>query len=113
MEISAVMNIQELAVNKAVRLHADAQERQEKINQQKELQAASETGVLNNKMPLEKDITALSNTAQQQLDPQLTSSKVEKQVDTQAAKEMIQGAEGKNTSGESIQETGSLVDIVT
>jgi len=113
MEISAVMNIQELAVNKTVRLHADAQERQEKINQQKELQAASETGVLNNKTPLEKDIAALSNTAQQQLDPQLTSSKVERQVDTQTAKEMIPGAEGKNTSGESIQETGSLVDIVT
>ena len=108
MEISAVMNIQELAVNKAVRLHADAQERQEKLNQQKELQAASETGVLNNKTPMEKDIAALSNTAEQQMDPQLTSSKVERQVDAQAVKETIPGAEGKNKLG-----TGYRVDIVT
>ena len=107
MEISAVMNIQELAVNKAVRLHADAQERQEKINQQKELQAASE-GVLTNKTPVEKDIAALSNSAQQQLDPQLTSSKVERQVDAQAARETVPGAEGKNKQG-----TGYRVDIVT
>ena len=113
MEISAVMNIQELAVNKAVRLQADAQERQEKVNQKKELQSASETGVLGNKTPLEKDAGVLSNTAQQQVDPQLTSSKVERQVDAQAAKETILGAEGKNTVEEGVQGTGDLLDIMT
>lgn len=113
MEISAVMNIQELAVNKTVRLHADAQERQNEINQKKEMQGANEPGILDNKTLSEKDSAAISNTAQQQLDPQLTSSKIERQVDSQAAKETVPGAEEKPMSGKGTRETGHRVDIVT
>lgn len=106
MEISAAMNIHDLAMTKTVRNRADAQEKQEKIN----MRPAEE--IADQKKDAENGPGALSNTATQQVDPQSTSLKVERQVDTQAAKENIPGAEGKGSTN-APGGTGTLLDIMT
>ncbi len=106
MEISASMNIHDLAMTKTVRNRADAQERQEKQN----MQPADE--VTDQKNDAEKGPGALDNKATQQLDHQATSLKVERQIDTQAIKENVPGAEGKGTTN-APGKTGALVDIIT
>ncbi len=106
MEISAAMNIHDLAMTKTVRNRADAQEKQEKLNTRPAEEIADQ------KKDEENGPGALANTATQQVDPQAASLKIERQVDTQAAKENVPGAEGKdasNTSGG----TGTLLDITT
>lgn len=113
MDISAVMNIQELAVNQAVKHQADAQDRQEKMNQQKEERDVNKAGALINKTHLEEGPGALSNAGQQQIDPQSTSIRVEKQVDVQAAKETVQGTDNKNAAEDNLTNMGTLLDIIT
>ncbi len=106
MEISAAMNIHDLAMTKTVRTRTDAHEKQEKLN----MRPAEK--VEDQKRDTESGPSVLDNTATQQVDPQATSLKIERQVDTQAAKENVSGAEGKeptNTPGG----TGSLLDIMT
>ncbi len=106
MEISAVMNVHDLAMTKTVRNRTDAQEKQDKIN----MRQADE--VADQKRDAETGPGALDNTTTQQVDPQAASLKVERQVETQAAKENVSGAEGKgssNTSGG----TGTFLDIMT
>lgn len=107
MEISAAMNIHELAMTKAVRHHAEAQERQEKMHLQKQEQKSHPS-----EAP-EEGLEAMTNTARQQIDPHLTSTRVERQVDSQAAKETVAGTEGKGTTETDSRETGNLLDIIT
>ncbi len=106
MEISAAMNIHDLAMTKTVRNRADAQEKQEKLN----MRPAEE--IADQKKDAENGPGALANTATQQVDPQAASLKIERQSDTQAAKENVPGAEGKESSNPP-ERTGSLLDIMT
>jgi len=106
MEISAAMNIHDLAMTKTVRNHADAREKQEKLN----MRPAEE--ITDQKRDVEKDPGALANTATQQVDPQAKSLKIERQVDTQAAKENVPGAEGRESTS-TPGGTGTLLDIMT
>lgn len=105
MEISAAMNIHELAMTKAVRHRAEAQDRQEKMHLQKQEQIKHQTGAL------EESPEAMANTAQQSTDPHLTSTRVERQVDTQASKETVAGAQGKDATETDSRETGNRFDI--
>ena len=107
MEISAAMNVHELAMTKAVRHRAEAQDRQEKMHTQKQEQKKHQTGAL------EESPEAMTNTVQQPTDPHLTSTRVERQVDTQAAKETVAGAHGRDAAEADLRETGNLVDIIT
>jgi hypothetical protein len=107
MEISAAMNIHDLAMTKAVRHRAEAQDRQEKMHIQKQEQRKHQTGTL------EESPEAMTNTVQQSTDPHLTSTRVERQVDTQAAKETVAGSEGRDATKTNLKETGNLVDIIT
>ena len=106
MEISAAMNIHELAMTKAVRHRAEAQHRQEKMHIQKQEQIKHQSGAL------EEGPEAMINTAQQQIDPHLTSTRVERQVDAQAAKETVAETEGKGTKETDSRGTGNLLDMI-
>ncbi len=109
MEISAAMNIHDLAMTKTMRNQADAQEKQEK---QEKLNMRPAEEIADQKRDAENGPGALANTATQQVDPQATSLKIERQVDTQAAKENVPGAEGKGSSN-TPGGTGNLLDIMT
>ena len=106
MEISAAMNVHELAMTKAVRHRAEAQDRQKKMHLQKQEQKLHQSGAL-------EESEAVTNTARQQIDPHLTSTRVERQVDAQAAKETVAGTEDKDAIETNLRETGNLVDIIT
>lgn len=113
MDISAVMNIHDLAMTKTIRQQADSQERQGKINQPIEVQEANQTAMIGNKTPLETYPGALTNTVEQQADPQTIKIRIERQVDAQAAKKTVQGSEEKGQSNGGSQATGTLIDIKT
>jgi len=112
MEISAVMNIHEMAINETARQQTDAQAKQEKINQQTDPQESVQTKTMGDKAPLETPST-LTNTVQQQIGPQEAKISVERQVDAQALKETLQRAEGKENTQSETLEPGSLVDVIT
>jgi hypothetical protein len=113
MDISGVMNIHDLAMTKTIRQQTDVQGRQEKMNQRIEPQDANQTPLMGNKTPLEAYPGALTNTVEQQEDPQAAKIRVERQVDVQAAKETVQGAEEKVHPKAGSKETGNLIDIIT
>lgn len=106
MEISAAMNVHELAMTKAERYRAEKQDRQEKMHLQKQEQKSHQSEVL------EEGPEAMTNTTRQQIDPHLTSTRVERQVDAQAAKETLAETEGKSTTEAGSRETGYLLDII-
>ena len=105
MEISAAMNVHELAMTKAMRHRAETQDRQEKMHLQKQEQK------LHQSEALEEGPEAMTNTTRQQIDPHLTSTRVERQVDAQAAKETVAETEGKGTTETDSRETGNLLDM--
>ncbi|SPD73089.1 hypothetical protein PITCH_A1680006 [uncultured Desulfobacterium sp.] len=105
MDMSAVMNIHEIAANKAATRLADAHIKQDKVasatNAQKE--KAEEKA---DNSPLLETYLASSTSVQQKDDPHAVSARVERQVDVQAAKEAV-NVQAQN------QRLGTLVDIVT
>ena len=113
MDISAVMNIHDLAMTKTIRQQADEQERQGKINQQIERQEANQTAMIGNKTPLETHPGVLTNSVEQQADPQTAKIRVERQVDAQAAKKTVQESAEKGPSNGGSRATGTLIDITT
>ncbi len=108
MEISAVMNIHELAMNRIVKQQADEQAR-------KEQEAESKSRL--KKLIVETDdkdrIGPMTITVEQQNDPQAAKLRVERQVDIQAARETIQQAEGRKEAQLERTVSGSVVDIIT
>ena len=112
MDISAVMNIHDLAMTKTIRQQADAQERQGKINQRNQMQLTGQTAVIEGKTPLGTP-GPLTNTVIQQTDPKSAKIRVERQVNAQAAKKTVRGAEKKGPPHRGSQTTGSLINITT
>ena len=104
MEISAVMNVQEMAVNKAVLKRTDDQARQDKINQLA-IKETNQEEKVEKKAPLETYPAAFAVTAQNQDDPKASSMRIERQVDVQASKQAIPEGQGN------YHKTGSLVDV--
>ncbi len=113
MDISASMNVHDLAMTKPIRQQADAQTRQEKVNQQIEAKDANQTSMIGNETPLEAKPGALTNTVEQQEDPQAATIRIERQVDAQAAKETAQEVEMKRLAQKGPQENGTLINIIT
>lgn len=113
MDISAVMNIHELAMTKAIKHQADVQERQEKMHQQMESQEANQTKPMGNKTRVEEHPGTFTNKVEHQADPQAAKNRVERQADTQAAKQTVRFGEEKGQEKKSLYQNGSFIDIVT
>jgi len=109
MEISAVMNIQEMAVNKAVMKRAYDQDRQEKANLLADMKTSDQEEKVEKDSSVMKYPAAFANTVQQQDDPQSASIRVERKMDVQASKkDTALQAEGEVVN----PKTGRHVDIV-
>jgi len=113
MDISAVMNIHELAMTKTIRQQVDAQERQEKMQQHMEMQEANQAKMMENKTRLEDYPGAFTNQVEHQADPQAVKNRVERQVDAQAAKQTVQFGEEKGQGKAGLHQNGTVIDIVT
>lgn len=113
MDISAVMNIHDLAMNQTIKQQAEVQERQEKMHEQIKTQEANQTAMMANETPSEAHPAAMTNTVEQQEEPQSAKIRVERQVDMQAAKETVRETEEKGQANAGSQETGTLIDVIT
>ena len=113
MDISAVMNIHDLAMTKTIRQQADTQERQGRVNQQIQGQKANLTAMIGDKIPHAAYQGVFTNTVEQQSDPQKVKIKVKRQVDAQATKKTEKGPGEKVQSHRGSNTTGTLIDIKT
>ena len=107
MNISAVMNIHEIAANKAVTKWADSQSRQNKANTAANIQKPAPEEKAEKNSPLEAYPALFANSVQQKDDPQAVSTRVERQMETQGTKQAVAHAHATN------QKLGTLVDIIT
>lgn len=112
MDISAVMNIHDLAIHKTIRQQADAQARQETLYQQIQAEEAEKKAAIEDKKHLETT-GALTNKVDQQEDPQAVKIRIERQVDAQAAKKTTQGTEENGQKSTELREAGTLINIIT
>ncbi|RLC28451.1 MAG: hypothetical protein DRH37_09500 [Deltaproteobacteria bacterium] len=113
MDISAVMNLHELAMTKHIRQQSHLQARQEKLNIQIQAQEAGRSEKSGARASLEAYPGVFTHTVRRQKDPKAVTARVKRQADAQSAKETVQGtAEEMRREGDS-QESGSVIDIVT
>lgn len=105
MDMSAVMNIHEIAANKAATRLADSHIKQDKVAYAANAQKEKPEEKADKSPPLETYL-ASSNSVQRKDDPQAVSARVERQIEVQQAKEAV-NAHAQN------QGLGTLVDIIT
>jgi hypothetical protein len=103
MELPAVMNVQEVAVNKAVQEHANTEVKKEQSRQVREAAQAKEM--------FQANATTLSTVGQHAIDPKSLTIRVERKGNSQSAKETVRQPEDTRKSHTGGSGMGGKIDL--
>ena len=112
MEISAAMNIHDLAMNQKVQQQTDVEKKKDQAATEKDINENINLGVVEKNL-VEKEAGFTANEVHQQEDLQALSIRVERQSDTQAAKEAVDPSKSREDEKAIPNKIGSMVDIIT
>ncbi len=107
MEISAAMNIHDLAMNQKVQEQTDVEKKKDQSATEKDINENNNLGVV------EKKAGFMANEVKRQEDLQALSIRVERQSDTQVAKEAVDPSKPSEDEKAMPNKIGSMVDIIT
>jgi len=113
MEISAVMNIHELAMNNKIQQQSEEKEKKDQIKQLADAREKTKTHDTN-KGQDETSVNLLSNIVNFQEELQALTTRVERQVDAQAGREIVDQSQAEGTIDTTPpRELGKMVDVIT